>query len=340
MDDERLERLLRPLDESTEPAPDFADRLYSRLATDLGVGVAVERPRGRPLGWRRPATATRPRPAARSRGRWTLVLVGAVVVTVGGFVALSSQPTGFTCDEGAIDDVRAAVAAVPGYTYSAQGQYREFNNTFPVDIEGEFQSPNKVRELHLDEDGAASLQIPYGGEWLRVGERIWVHYADQPADQLPWTAVRGDAFGFGDFLGFPRFLYRSVPENPALFALDGLVEPAADLEWTAASPGSQVSECTLTGTRRSPQNGALMSVTTWVDPGTALPQRLVWELTGYAPDGSRDRRLEYEFRYGQTASSISPPPSDRVQPESSLPPGVSFPPQSEMTLTGTGEYLR
>lgn len=258
--------------------------------------------------------------------------MGAVVVTVGGVFAIANQRAGFTCDDDAIEDVRAAVASVPAYEYTATGQYRAFNGIYPVNLDGEFERPNKVRERHLDQAGSFSIQTPFGGEWLRIGERLWVREPSPTGDLLPWEVVSGDAFGA--IGGFPAFVYRSVPENPALFALDGLVEPAAALQWTAVTSGPESIECILTGTRRYSQNGALMSVTTWVDPGTALPQRLVLELTGWTlGDVPRDRRLEYRF-HPEEASSISPPPADQVQPE---PSPLEITPQPEMTIKGTGE---
>lgn len=348
MDEDRLEGLLRSVDGPVSPRSDFADRLYSQLATDLRLGAPVERPRGRVLRRRRPVDA----PAARPRGgsRWMLVLVGAVLLTLGGFAALSTQRSGLTCDDDAIQEVRSALAAVPAYSYSAVGDYSESGTTFGVDVEGEFQSPNRVRELHSDPDAARSKPPLYGGEWLRIGERQWWRRAIGDPDLPPWEPVEGDAFRRYSFSGL-AYVYASLPENPALFALAGLADPSPPLTWSASPSGETADPgiCVLTGVHVPGSSGAELRVSAWVDEATALPERISWELAGYRlGEASRDRSLEYRFRYGQV-EGIIPPPEDEVRPEFSLPPGVSLPPDPRLTLSGTGtvtladaqgEYLR
>nr|MBA2556061.1 hypothetical protein [Chloroflexota bacterium] len=350
MHDDRLRRLLGALDEPATPDSAFADRLYTQLATDLRLEEAA-RPVRRPLlRWLNPsAEVAAPRAASRRRGPWALVLVGAVLLGVGGFAALATQRTGFSCTSEAIHDVRAALERVHGYTYTVSGTIRFPNDTdqYEIQTEGAYAAPDRARERFRPEGDLPLYNGQLGvSELVQVGSARWFRSEPIVPGGHEWFDDGGRTLD-------PDLPNLGIhPPDTASFVLDGWSAEAVEFTWVVeADTEQQSADCILHGRRVwSVENGAVQDVTAWVNDQTGLPTRLRHELTGFQLGGaerSRDWRLDYDIVYPDDAPIIVPPAADDIYPVESFDHGLFFPPgRVVLAVEGTavlgdgGGYLR
>jgi hypothetical protein len=213
------------------------------------------------------------------------------------------------CAPGIIDEVRTALEDVPGYTYDVTGTLSPSldDADIAVAIDGGFAAPSSVHERYVGQKSIALMV----GEGKRVGDEAWWSPLDGgDGEEVPPSAwIPGAPPKY--FVELPNVI--SLPPNPALFALDGLVDQAPAFDW--AVNRSEAGTCELVGRHVwSERNGAEQMLIVAVDTETALPISIRNTLTGFTDNGeSRDWNIVHTFDYG-SQPTIEAPTRDQVPP--------------------------